>query len=110
MAFFAERFAGALGFSPGMNIAPAHAKGSSGATTRPWIESAPLEPCAPPLRMDKTTVDLPPATVSVESVHPAPKRVLGWSSSKSLTQPLSEPGGTRLFDRARASAIAFACA
>src|SRR5215510_10667334 len=101
-----DRLAGAVTVAPGEKIAPAQAYGRSGEIS-PVINNDPRLPCAPSGATFISALDLPPATASVETDQPEPNFVETFSSSKSLTDPDSEPAGAAMFRRPSASAFIF---
>src|SRR5258708_6762881 len=92
IAFLLERLAGAMGAGPRENMAPAQ-RGSRLSSIVPLITNELLLPRAPPLAIAISAFDLPPTKLSVEMAQPFPKDDFTSGPSKSLTRPLSEPGG-----------------
>src|SRR5271165_4191695 len=87
IAFLDAKFAGAIICLPGQKSAPAQ-RGGFLSMIVPVSRSDPLLPLAPPFARPNFTVDVPPRTLSVDSIQPSPKVDFGMEPSgpsKSLT-------------------------
>src|SRR5260221_14686528 len=91
MDFLPVRLAGAIGCTPGKNMAPDQAMGL--ATISPVICKALWLPSAPPLTTFISAVGLPPRKLSVEMGQPEPNFGECLPSSKSLIKRDSHPSG-----------------